>query len=139
MKEITCLLLCEAGTKAHHINYIPLYHAHVGQVTPPKRIKFFAFALPLLFLLCEALVTTKIKIQSEFQTDKCSLFLGDRLEFDHFVGIHSSTSRTPSIEIFLDMVPTKATNLKDELFGLPAITESGPHLIPADTWLEVEI
>ena len=53
---LTYFFLGESRTDSNDINYIALYNAYIGEMTPTKGIQFFAFTLALFLLLRQALV-----------------------------------------------------------------------------------
>ena len=53
---LTYFFLGKSRTDSNDINYIALYNAYIGEMTPTKGIQFFAFTLALFLLLRQALV-----------------------------------------------------------------------------------
>jgi len=122
------LLLRKSWPYADDVDNIALHYTHVGKRASPQRIEFFAFTLPLFFLLRETLVTTltnkvlQLEKGLKAQDTRNSLLGSDGFKLDSIIGIDSPTGRATFVEVFFDVVPTKATNL-----------------ISTDTRLEVEI
>lgn len=56
-RSYTHLLLCEPRTYPHNVDHIPLHNTNIGEVATTQCIQLFALSLPLLLLLCQALVT----------------------------------------------------------------------------------
>jgi hypothetical protein len=91
-------------------------------VTPSESIELLAFTLSLLLLLSKSFVAGRVgqnrkqypgRYPLTRNERQCAnlLILGHWLELDHFVCVHSATSRTAAVEILFDMMPTKPANL----------------------------
>lgn len=89
------LFLCKAGIHVDDIDNIPLHNTNVGKMSSPQRIQILALSLSLFLLLRQTLV----------------VFLVDWLELNGFVCVLSSACGASTVEVFLDVMPTEATNL----------------------------
>lgn len=56
---VTYLFLGEPGADTNYIYYIALHDTHIGKVASAQRIKVLPLALPLLLLLCQALMANR--------------------------------------------------------------------------------
>lgn len=50
------LLFCESRADTDYVDYVALNDAYIGEMTPTKSVKLFAFTLSLFLLLSESLV-----------------------------------------------------------------------------------
>jgi len=67
----------------------------IGKVTPAQSFQILSFAIPLLLLLCKALV----------------ILGSDWFELDSIICVDPATCRAALVQIFLDMMPAEATDL----------------------------
>ena len=107
------LLFSEARSHSYYIHHVALDDANVGKVAPSKGIEILSFALFLLPLECKLLVTGELEVRrriTEMRGNNSLLFVHG-LELDNVIGIFTTACRASPVQVFLDVVPAKTTNL----------------------------
>lgn len=112
-------------------------------MTSSQGIKLLALTFPLFFLLHEALMAvSNVSTERIESKDENPLLCVDCLEFNSLVRVDSTAGRAAFVEIFLDMMPTEATNLgryHEHSSTNRRKREDAMYLVPADARLEIQI